>query len=305
LTLSVKPEPRPILTITGNQPAVQGSRSERSPTSGLHDVVDLPEVASMRQDYQRLQGCAFVLLLVSGCGSGEGNGDAGVANGETQFTAAVLDSVAVLPTPVGGLTVKVVDNESCELGEATTTSDAQGRVAFGNLSGDAKGQVAFLVQGRSPDYIDTWSYNIDSDMKDEVLRAVPQTSADLTPSLAQFEEDPGAGPVAGAVFVGENSKSRTPVGCVTIKVVGQEDNDTIRYFSGSLPQVGLSQTSPDNGRFFVGNLPPGRHTIVALHEGEMIGEASLCVTARNASTTGKNVSLVAIYIPSNPAPGCR
>lgn len=271
----------------------------------------------MRKNQQTFRVCGLVLLLGAGCGedSAQGQGDggsslaedanAGAEHRETQFTATVLDSVAVVTTPVSGLTVQVVDNESCEPTGVSKTSNGDGRVDFRNLPSDPKGRVAFLVQGRSPDYIDTWSYNVDPNTKDDVLRAVPQTSADLTPSLAQFTEDAAQGPVAGAVYVGESSKKRAPVGCVTVKVLGDEDNDTVRYFSGNLPQLGPSQTSPDNGRFFVGNLPPGRRTIQAFHEGKMIGEASLCVKARAASTTGKNVSLVAIYLPTNPTPDCK
>jgi hypothetical protein len=242
--------------------------------------------------------------LWAGCGSDTGAEPSG-DGGAVLFTATVIDSSAAVTTPIAGLTVQVVDNQTCRPTGMSTVSTADGRISFTDLPGDAQQQVAFLVEGRAPDYIDTWSYNAERDMQDEQLRAVPELSAQLTPSLAEFTEDAAQGPVAGAVYVGKNSKQRTPVGCVTVKVEGDDANDTIRYFSGNLPQAGLSETHPDNGRFFVGNLSPGRHTVQAYHGDQLLGSASLCITARNASTTGKNVSLVAIYLDANPTPDCK
>src|SRR5688572_23516520 len=214
--------------------------------------------------HQTLRG-SFLLfgLSIAVCSCGDDPPGMQAVGGEAgtgaRFTATVIDSTAAVTTPVGGLTIKVVDNQTCEPTGLSTVSDSDGRISFRDLAGDADDRVAFLILGRAPDYIDSWSYNVARDMQDETLRAVPQLSAQLTPSVAQFEEDDAQGPVAGGVFVGTDSKDRTPVGCVTVRVDGHETNDTIRYFSGSLPEVGLTQTHPDNGRFFVGNLPPGRH----------------------------------------------
>lgn len=254
---------------------------------------------------------SFLLLGLSivVCSCGEDPPSMQASGGEAgtgaRFSATVIDSTAAVTTPVGGLTIKVVDNQTCEPSALSAVSDSDGRFSFRDLTGDADGRVAFLVLGRAPDYIDTWSYNVARDMQDETLRAVPLLSAQLTPGLAQFKEDDAQGPVAGGVFVGTDSKNRTPVGCLTVRVDGHETNETIRYFSGNLPEVGLTQTHPDNGRFFVGNLPPGRHVIRAFRGEEALGSTSLCVKARSSSTTGENVSLVAIYLDANPTPGCK
>lgn len=121
-------------------------------------------------------------------------------------------------------------------------------------------------------------------------------SAEVVEATAMFTADEGASAIVGAVYEGTGPGDRLPVGCVTVELAGDPQNDTVRYFGDQdLPNTTSTQTSTINGRFYVGNASPGEHTIHVISDGAVIGSETVCIQPRRDATTGDgNVFLVAV-----------
>ena len=254
--------------------------------------------------------------LLAACGDDDGeqpedmhpdSGHAGEDGGgepSLGFAAVLRDPVS--DDPIEGATVKALDNDSGEPLDIDATSGANGRITFEGLPA---GKVAFLAVGEPEMTIDTYQYNIDSDAQDETLWIAAKSTATAVPLLAGFEGDPEMSSVSGAVYWINGDGDEEPVGCVTVAFEGEGEASDIRYFGdNNLPTTVemRGDTNPLNGRYFIGNAPPGVQEVSVLIDGTAMGSTTLVLFARKDASDGEdNVCISNIYVEGadeNPTP---
>ncbi|MGD8863226.1 MAG: hypothetical protein PVI30_24645 [Myxococcales bacterium] len=254
-------------------------------------------------------GAAGAAAMDSAMGGGT------VPAGGATFTTTIVESVNETPIPASqlALTVRALDNETgAPLPGLETVNDESAMVSFSGLT---QPSVGFMIQGVVNQAIDTYTFNVDPLDMNRLLRVVAKSSVLTVKTVANVTLDPQMADVAGAIYWDNAQGIEEPVGCVTVSIDdGQGD---IRYFaSNNLPTTNVplesapnlevrTATNPLNGRFYIANVVPGRHTITATLNGQVVGTASLPAFQSSQSTDGENaISLTDITIdaPANPTP---
>jgi len=254
-------------------------------------------------------------------GGTAGGGDGG--GGNVNWVGQTVD--ATDPTTIiAGIKVSVLDNVTVAAVspaiEATSGSD--GKFTISVPSDKNFGIKAFAAQ----QHTDTYSFNVKPGEKNADLRLVrmgSESAATLVPASAGYTNDANKAPIAGAVYWKTPSQAEYGVvGCAKIEGEGEDlEMEDLRYFKGALPSSVADRplangTNPMNGKFFIGNVNPGPHTIIAKVNGTEIGRTTLPVFARKdassqVSGVGANLFLSGIYIDApagatNPTPaGCN
>ncbi len=258
-----------------------------------------------------------------GCGGDDDKND-GETNGDgdtegTRYTASVTDSSSDMP--IRDLKVHVLDNATGMKTGQMAVTDAQGRITLEDVQVDASGKFAVLVEGTpgGTGYMDTFQYNLDPRAENDILRVVGTGAIAIATAAANFQADPAAGPISGAIFTGTGSSDRLPADCLKIELAGFEDAPAktgeactaqdvcIRYFFDQrIPDFAATHTSSANGRFFIANAPAGEHTLNVKANGQTIASTRLVVIPRNQGTTGETISVANIYLGAgnaNPVAG--
>lgn len=248
-------------------------------------------------------------LAAMACGDDSDPAD-GAGTGAWGAGEMVL-AVDALGQAVPGVTVNVTDAVCAGDVIASGVTDADGTVSFSGLDED---WVHVQVVGNpNMDVIDSWTYHMkvgDPEWSANEPIPVPVVAggaARIVEQSAMFVADPNAGPIVGSVFEGTGPGDRTFVGCVTVQLADDPTNETVRYFGAQdLPNTVATETSTVNGRFYVGNAPPGEHTINVISNGQTIGSETICIEPRTAaSTPDGNVFLTGVYLPVGMSPDCN
>jgi len=237
-----------------------------------------------------------------------GGGDAGPCEpGTIMYKAKVVDATTP-STPVPNATVEVLDDET---GLPLSPPNTGVSEANGNITLTVDRCKPFAVKARgTATYTDTYSYHVRieaSGRDDALFRMGGNTTAVLVPNSAGYPVLPDRSAAAGAVYW------KTPaeplygvVGCAHIELAtgkipseGAEDW-ALRYFAENVPSS-LAEwpvergTRKNDGRFFVGNAPPGKHTFVAKVNGTEIGRTDIVIFPRSEASTR-------VGVPPNDAP---
>ena len=212
---------------------------------------------------------------------GDADGDAdGDSDGDSDADVLVNYTGTVIgfgsDTPVPDMTVIALENGTAEEIEGhTQTSGADGSVVFDNLPVDDEGLVGFKVVGVPTQFVDTYQFNIIGDQKDDTLYHVDFATYTMAPAIAGIVVDKKKAIAAGAVYFRKPNGDEEPVGCATVEPVSGEAE--IRYFGDNdLPAPVEEQESvnPGNGYFIGANMTPGKVTLQALIDGEVIGTST-------------------------------
>jgi len=247
-------------------------------------------------------------------GGGAGMG-AVPTTGTSNFTGMIVESTNDRPIDSGQLPliVRALDNTTgMALPGKETMNDGSAGVAFSDLPNP---QVAFMVKGVPDQAIDTYTFNVESNSQDKLLRIVAKSSVLTVKTVANVTLNPALGDLAGAIYWKNASGIEEPVGCATVAI--DDGQGEIRYFaSNNLPTTNVAlpsapnlevrtATNPLNGKFFITGTALARHTITAMLNGQVIGTESLPSFAGTASTDGENaISLTDILVEgsANPTP---
>jgi hypothetical protein len=265
-------------------------------------------------------------------GSASGNGGNGGAMGgdaaactpgTTMFVAKVVDATTP-STVISGATVIVLDDDTGEplVPENKGVSGADGKIT---LTVDKCKPFAVKAVG-TPTHTDTYSYHVRleaSGRDDALFRMGSNTTSVLVPASAMYPVEQGRAPAAGAVYWKTDADLLYDVvGCAHVELsTGAIPADwALRYFAGNVPssitewplEKGTRKT---DGRFFVGNATPGKHTFVAKVNGTEIGRTDIVIFPRSQGSTKvppdtgmpANLFLAGIYIDApngakNPTP---
>jgi hypothetical protein len=260
----------------------------------------------------------------SGMQGGMGGADGGMCEpGTTMFVGKVVDATTP-STPIPNVTVIVLDDET---GLPVTpanmeTSGSDGKVT---LTVDRCKPFAVKAVG-TPSYTDTYSYHVRleaSGRDDALFRMGGNTTSVLVPASAMYPVMQDRAPAAGAVYWKTAAEPLYDVvGCAHISLAnGPIPEDwALRYFAQNVPSS-LTEwplekgTRKTDGRFFVGNATPGKHTFVAKVNGMEIGRTDIVIFPRSEGSTKvppdtgmpANLFLAGIYIDApngatNPTP---
>jgi hypothetical protein len=265
--------------------------------------------------------------LALACGEDEPDGNGGGAEGGTctpgqtvMYKSTVVD--ATTPTmKLGGVTVEVLDNTTgLPLNPpVTATSGADGSITLPVTS-----CVDFGVKARASEtHTDTYSYHVtpeNSGKPDQLVRMSGTATASLVPTVAVYDVDPAASAAAGAVYWKRPSDALYDVvGCAQIETDTGDVPESwdLRFFAAAIPSSLeewplMKGTRKGDGRFFLGNIPAGKHTLIAKVNGNVIGDTEVIVFPRSDASTevngvGANLFLAGIYIDApadatNPTP---
>jgi hypothetical protein len=215
----------------------------------------------------------------------------------------------------------------------SSISDSSSRVTF-TVPCAEDDSVRFAVKAKGGNtHTDTYTYHLKPHEQNASLRLIrmgSETAAIVVPGLAAYTTNEAAAPAAGAVYWKTPSMAEYEiVGCAHITDDnGDIEAQDLRYFRDALPsntteESGrplLKGTNPQagNGKFFIGNMTPGTHTLRAkLADGTMLGDPlKIIVFPRSEASSkvnglGANLFLAGIYIDApagatNPTPaGCN
>jgi hypothetical protein len=280
-------------------------------------------------------------LACGGDDEGDGGGEAGGTTGGTggtggmggectpgiiSYKAKVVDATTPATT-IAGVTVEVLD-------DVTGLPVSPPNTAVSEANGDITLMVdkckTFAVKARgNASYTDTYSYHVRieaSGQPDALFRMGGNATSVAVPGLAMYPVLQNRAPAAGAVYwKTEAEPLYGVVGCAEIKLADGTgtkkipDDWDLRFFAANVPSS-LAEwpldkgTRVDDGRFFVGNAEPGKHTFVALVNGTEIGRTDIVIFPRSEASTSvgnppapANLFLAGIYIDApngtkNPTP---
>jgi hypothetical protein len=255
-----------------------------------------------------------------------GGMEGGCEMGKTvQYQSTVVDATTPT-TKIAGIKVEVLDDAT---GQPLNPPVSAMSGADGSITLPVASCVKFGVKAwaKAGSYTDTYSYHItpeNSGKPDQLVRMSGEPTASVVPTVAGYTVKADRSAAAGAVYWKLPSDPvYGVVGCAQIETASGDvpDDWDLRFFKDAIPSS-LTEwplvrgTRAEDGRFFMGNIPPGKQTLVAKVNGEEIGRTDLFIFARTeASTmvggTGANLFLAGIYIDApagstNPTPaGCK
>ena len=261
-------------------------------------------------------------------GEGDTGGNAGGTTGGGECDPTVLKpyktkTVDATDTEmsVANVKVEVIDDETgLSLNPPSTfMSNAAGDVTLMVNPCKPFGIKAHAASGHT----DTYSYHARQERSgtaEALVRMGGDNASVLVPMLAIYDVKDDRAPAAGAVYW------KTPkmeyydvVGCAQIEYEnGAIPADwELRFFADRLPSSLADWplekgTRKGDGRFFVGNAAPGKHTFTAKVNGNVIGTADIVIFPRTTGSTmvsghPANLFLAGIYIDApegatNPTP---
>jgi hypothetical protein len=264
--------------------------------------------------------------LALGCGGDDGGDDSGGDGGgdecPTMWSGKVVDATTP-STAVGGIKVEVIDDVTgLPLSPpVVVTAGADGSVSVPVPAGT--GCPKFGIKAHANDsYTDTYSYHVrpnSSGQPDALVRMGGNNTSALVPMAAQYDVKDNAAPAAGAVYWKlPNDPVYDVVGCAQIEDMGGDIvAQDLRYFKDAIPSSTTDWplakgTRKGDGRFFVGNMTPGKHTLVGKVNGTEIGRTDIVIFPRTEAATmvsghPANLFLAGIYIDAkdgetNPTP---
>lgn len=276
------------------------------------------------------------------CGDEKGqdeDGGAATGTGTCTWTGTVVDATQVTMSVGAGIEVTVLDNDTgAPMAAAaglvlSSVSDGNSRVTF-TVPCAEDDSVRFAVKAKAGNaHTDTYTYYLKPREQNPSLRLVrmgSETAAFSVPGLAGYTANEAAAPAAGSVYWKTPSMAEYDiVGCAHISDdTADVQAQDLRYFRDALPSNTTEEsgrplakgTNPQagNGKFFIGNMSPGAHTLRAkLADGTMLGEPLKIVVFPRAEASSKvngmgaNLFLAGIYIDApegatNPTPaGCN
>jgi len=175
------------------------------------------------------------------------------------FKAVVKDNLT--KAIIEGAEVTAIDNDTGEMLEYKTVSDAQGNISMQVPAGMLLG---FRVTADL--FKDTYQFNIDSDAQDEELWSVSLNGFQMAAGLAGFNPDKDKTVVAGAIYWMNSLGNAEYVSCG--RIVSFPSGE-YRYFSETtglpapLNEVSHTEAGKGEGRFMVANVSPGKTTLTA------------------------------------------
>lgn len=223
---------------------------------------------------------------------------------------------------VPNVKVEVVDDETGQPLSPPVTATSNGAGAVTLMVNPCKkfGIKAYAVPGS---HTDTYSYHARQEVSgqaDALVRMGSENASSLVPISASYPVLDDRAPAAGAVYWRKKGEQYYDVvGCAQIEYEGGEipTDWELRYFKEALPSSKadwplMKGTRDRDGRFFVGNAPPGKHTFIAKVGGNKIGEADIMIFPRTTGSTSVAghpavLFLAGIYIDAeanetNPTP---
>ena len=253
-----------------------------------------------------------------------GGGDAGTPGGACDSTKKpyVTKTVDATDTAMNltGVTVEVVDDETgLPVAGSTAVSGSDSKVT---LMVDPCKKFGIKAHGMET-HTDTYSYHVkpeNSGKPDQLVRMGSNNTSLLVPMAAIYDVKDDKAPGAGAVYWKTPSMEfYDVVGCAHVEELGggSLEGQDLRYFADRLPSSLTSWplskgTRIGDGKFFIGNMTPGKHTIVAKVDGTEIGRTDLMVFPRSQGSTmvgghPANLFLAGVYIDAeagakNPTP---
>jgi hypothetical protein len=301
-------------------------------------------IGKMKRALMVAPATVIVGALSLACGdekidAGDAGGSMMTGAGTCSWTGSVVDATQVTMLVGAGIEVTVLDDDTGQpLAPApglvlSSTSDGNSRVTF-TVPCAEDDSVRFAVKAKGGNaHTDTYTYHLRPHEQNASLRLIrmgSETAAVAVPGLAAYTTNEAAAPAAGAVYWKTASMTEYEiVGCAHISddsgdIVAQD----LRYFRDALPSNTTEAngrplakgTNPQagNGKFFIGNMMPGMHTLRAkLADGTLLGDPlKMIVFPRSGASSkvnglGANLFLAGIYIDApagakNPTPaGCN
>lgn len=275
--------------------------------------------------------CSLMLALGSAyaCGGddggGDGNGggnngggnDGGAGGSKTFYVANSVNVSQRIP----GIKVRFFNPEDGTFYPGEYTANGNGEFTAERPEGSG----IFVEASPDGQWSDGWNHPPSRKGEEALVRISGAASASAVPMLADYENNPDASPVAGAVYWRNAQGEDEFVGCVTIdEVEGSTEN--VRYFDDVLPTSldvrGADQgtkpydgvNSAPAGKFFIANTFAGEQTITARINNEVVATRKIFIVPRKegneVATEPKqksNVHFAAIWIDdpkytSNPTP---
>lgn len=271
---------------------------------------------------------ALLGALSVGCGDDggggkdtDGNADGGGVDQPYTNTLTLVPILATMESEFIGVphTVEVWDpatGKPLNPPVTGTTSASDGKIT---LTTPKKAPYSIYIQGVGPtsnssSTYDTVILNTPPATGDSFLRISQVGTASLaaTPMFGNFELKADRAPIGGAVYWMKDGKRLGAVGCAKV-YIDDEPQPSTQYdqrYNGAngLPVTGLTETLRQ-GRFYVGNITPGEHTIKAsLDNGAtFVGETKFVITMvrKDAKSELKNILYqigVDIEGDANPTP---
>jgi hypothetical protein len=262
-----------------------------------------------------------------------------IGGGTCTWSASVVDATQVTMLVGAGIEVTVLEDDTgrpmarAEGLVLSSISDSSSKVSF-TVPCAEDDSVRFAVKAKGGNaHSDTYTYHLKPHEQNASLRLIrmsSETAAVAVPGLASYTTNEAAAPAAGAVYWKTPSMAEYEiVGCAHITDDnGDIEAQDLRYFRDALPSNTTAEsgrplskgTNPQagNGKFFIGNMTPGMHTLRAkLGDGTLLGDPlRIIVFPRSEASSkvngvGANLFLAGIYIDApagatNPTPaGCN
>lgn len=260
----------------------------------------------------------FAVLALVACASDDGDentSDTIVAEDNTattetsHFTANIRD----FQTKVGveEISITVLNNDNGDPLDLDTwptfLSGEDGQIEL-DLPADKDFAIKTFGKATNATYKDTYMFNIDSTVQNEVIYAVNVITYKTAPSPALLKLDATKGVLAGTVYWVNASGEEEMVGCVTLEAIPIDDETAdsqgdIRYFSDKTDMPApLSQaphTTKITSRYLAGNVPEGMYRLIAKIDGKQVNMGDREVTLRSYKDS---ICISNIYVedPDNP-----
>ncbi|MBL6975851.1 MAG: hypothetical protein ISR64_08985 [Deltaproteobacteria bacterium] len=174
------------------------------------------------------------------------------------FKAVVKDNLT--KAVIEGAEVTAIDNDTGDMLTYQTLSDGQGNIAM-EVPADHE-LLGFRVTADL--FKDTYQFNIDSDAQDEEIWAVSVNGFEMAAGLAGFVPDKTKSVVAGAIYWVNEAGEEEYVSCGHVVADPAGEYRYFDEFTGlpaPLADVPHTMAGKGEGRFVVGNVPPGLVTL--------------------------------------------
>jgi hypothetical protein len=299
----------------------------------LRNLIKTPALALV------IAASSSAALLTSACGSdgkdeepgggdedgngGDGDGD-GDVDGETYSVSLTLVPILAVDTssPIGDPhKVRVLDattGEPLDPPIEATSERGSGKVTLDGIPRDQP--ISIYVEGVGPastasSTYDTCLLNFNVEAGDPLLRISSAGTYTLAANSGGYEAETDRAALSGGLYWAPEGPRQGTVGCAQLCVDGsKEPNEDVsqRYIGPSGLPTTLDEQSETNrsGRFYLGNLTKGKHTMRASLDGceTFIGEEVeffVPVTRAEAKSDLKAVLLqfgFDLALPTNPTP---